>query len=484
MTLKFRYLHWKANFLSIWRERLIFGDKHVPYYSGLLKCWGVAVPGGVEYGPLDWVLSEWLVSGPTYRYQVPSNQHDSSNSFEDAVRILMAHPDTFSIKGFEVDYSHQQLALLDQVQKQYMPTPDSKRWKGFVLPEVLDGVIIEDEFIGKITLRRDYDQLFRNMQSPFHYYQHDHIILIPDAIPSDSEWNRKLKVFGEKLVIPGDFVLCFHVDDQKADEKVLSALKESEITALRQNVYLGKKLIQEHYHDFHRSAEGTTRYGIDYPEMLGLIYRYHTNWIEDNPHAEHATTFDQVLTVLVHDPKHFSIVGYEEDYNAGERAFIDAIKNWYLVPRAKDRWQGFSLPLTVPGALLDLQLDSLQHTAANRDYYVGIRHIKAPFNYYRHGDLLIIADPVPHAIREQHKQVVAFGQAIPVEGTFVLFLHVNDWLAKPKVVGLMSDEEFNLIKANVSINGVSNLLPPPSYLRFYDEKQRQNSNGEDNSQDE
>ena len=193
--------------------------------------------------------------------------------------------------------------------------------------------------------------------------------------------------------------------------------------------------------------------------------------------------FDQVLNVLVHDPKHFSIDGYESDYNPGERAFIDAIKNWYLVPREKDRWQGFSLPETVPGALLDLQLDSLQHTAANRDYYVGLRHIKAPFEYYRQGDLLIIADPVPHAIREEHKQVVAFGQTIPVEGTFVLFLHINDWSTTPKVVGDMSDVEFNLIRANTSINGVSNLLSPPSYLRFYDQEQQKATNEYDNSED-
>ena len=467
---KLESYYWRLNG---WCTDQIFKNKRLPYYSKWLKYWGVPTVDGVEKGPLEWVLGEWLGTGMIYRYHTAFmddyHYHDHDHDFERVIGSVAVDPLNFSYHDFEEDYSTQQLATLDRVQKQYTVSPDPKRWTGFELPETVSGANIEDETMSRVDLQRDYAQIFRAMRPPFRIYHHDHILMIPDPLETKNRWDKKLTIFGQKLTIPGDFVLCLHCEDPTAETKVISQLTDEEYTLLSQNVLWGDQPIDQ----FNQTTAWVPHYHLDYFEVPDLIYRYHTTWLTDNPHAEHADTFEQVLEVLVHDPKHFAIDGYEADYNAQERAFLDAVKQRYLIPRAKDRWQGFAFPEEVPGASLELFDNSLGRMAASRDFYVGMRHLQAPFNYYRHDNLLIIPDPVPDAMREQGKKVVAFGMEIEVPGTFVMFMHVDDWDTKPIVVSEMSEEEYASIEANLTVNGVGNLQSPPPRPMFLDEIKRQ-----------
>ncbi|WP_461226128.1 hypothetical protein [Lacticaseibacillus suihuaensis] len=437
-----------------WYERRFFRDKLFPNYSRLLRSWGVQGLVGIESGPLEWVLSEWLAIGFFYPYDVQSadgtRRHEHGHSFEAVVTAAARDPLTFSYRGFEASYSRQQLAALDRVREQHIVTPNTHRWRGFLLPERLRGMILEEGIMGKVWLSRDYDPFFRVVRPTFRWYRHGDIILIPDPPPSRRRWGKHLTILGQRLKIPGDFVLCLHCEDWQSPVKRISDLRDDEVAWLRDNVrWRGEPMDWFRY-----TATGVTRYGLERVDA-GLAYHYRTSWERATPYINYGATFENILQALVHDPSDFSIVGYEDDYNAAERAFLDAVQQRYLDPRDADRWQGFSLPEQVHGAYLRLSDETLGYMTVNRDCYVGMRHLQAPFRWYRHGQLLIVPDPVPDAIREQQKRVVAFGMTIEVPGAFVMFMHVDDWEAAPKTISEreLSAEEFQNVIKHVSLNG-------------------------------
>ena len=294
---RLRRYYWR---LLGWRADRVFKGKSQPYYSRELKCWGVSEVDNVETGPLKWVFGEWLGVGIIYRYRSDSmnDYHEHEHNFEGVVTAAASAPLSFSYHDFEADYSDQQLAILDRIQKQYTVRSDSKRWKGFELPETISGAIIEAEIMGRVDLQRDYDQIFRNMRPPFRWYQHDHILIISDPVSTENHWDKKLSVFGEKLTIPGDFVLCLHCEDPVVETKVVSQLTEEEYTLLSPNVCWGEQPIDQ----TKRTSTWVQHYRLSGFQVSGLIYRYHTTWLTDNPPAEHADTFEQVLEVRVHDP--------------------------------------------------------------------------------------------------------------------------------------------------------------------------------------
>ncbi|WP_262315189.1 hypothetical protein [Lacticaseibacillus parakribbianus] len=463
-----------------WYERRVFRGKLFPHYSKLLRSWGVQGSVGIESGSLEWVLSEWLAIGFVYPYDIQSadgtRRHEYGHSFEAVVTDAARDPLTFSYQGFEASYSRQQLAALDRVRQQHIVTPNAHRWQGFLLPERLQGIILAEEIMGRIQISRDYNPFFRVVQPPFHWYRHGNVILIPDPLPSRRRWGKHLTILGQRLKILGDFVLCLHCEDWEVPVKRLSDLRDDEVAWLRDNVHWNGEPMDW----FRFTATGTTRYGLERIDG-GLTYHYYLGGVRAKPHPNHVATFEDVLQALVRDPSRFSIVGYEDNYNAAERAFLDAVQQRYLVPRAEDRWQGFSLPEKVHGAFLRLSDETLSYMTVNRDYYVGMRHLQAPFRWYRHGQLLIIPDPVPDAIRERHKRVAAFGMTIEVPGAFVMVMHVDDWEATPRTISdrELSAEEFQDVLKHVSLNGhrVAQAARPQQSVAIQSNKSAQTNDG-------
>lgn len=451
-----------------WRVKLAFKGRQMPHYARSLKTWGVEGVWMIETGRLDSVLADWLCMDLVYhyhnRYMNEYNYFDHEHYFENVVREAASDPTQFSYHDFESEYSPQQLAVLDRIKEQYTVTPDPFRWAGFELPKQPDGLVIVEETMREFKAVRDYDQAFRQIQPPFNWVQHDQLILIPDPIHSRGHWAKHLTVFGQRLVVPGEFVLVMHCDDFDAPIKKLSKPTDAEIALMRQEVKWDGRPI-----DWEDQVGGIPRYQLDEFDSVGLVYRFETMSGKGKRRVEQAQTLNDVFKALVHDPKHFSIAAFADDYNAQERAFIDAVRQRYLTPREPDRWGGFRLPDKVPGAFLNLYGDSLGQMRADREHYFGLWHVQAPFKWYRHDHLLILPDPVPDAIREQGKKVVAFGQTIEVPGSYVMFMHVDDWDATPRVVSEMSEAEFASVVANVTINGIGNLKSTPHGPVFLDQ---------------
>lgn len=61
----------------------------------------------------------------------------------------------------------------------------------------------------------------------------------------------------------------------------------------------------------------------------GLFYPYRTK-PDTSKWREHSHTFEGVLADLIHNPKTFSIKGFEEYYSKQEIEFLDAIQNKLL----------------------------------------------------------------------------------------------------------------------------------------------------------
>ena len=85
-----------------------------PEYLSEVKCWDVTIDGRTEQGELSYVLGELCRDGLLYRYNNGKQFHGHSHSFEGVLKALVSFPASFSVEGFENDYSEQELRLISK----------------------------------------------------------------------------------------------------------------------------------------------------------------------------------------------------------------------------------------------------------------------------------------------------------------------------------------------------------------------------------
>lgn len=96
-----------------------FKGQKTPLYVPREKKWVVDTDHGVESGDLYWVAAAFAASTLSYRFATliaGQQQCEQEHSFEAVVQALLGDVDHFSIKGYETDYSQQELAFLQAIQ--------------------------------------------------------------------------------------------------------------------------------------------------------------------------------------------------------------------------------------------------------------------------------------------------------------------------------------------------------------------------------
>lgn len=74
--------------------------------------WVVDIGEREEAGPLEYILGEICLDGLIYRHGVTEHSH----TFRDVLIYLVNNPESFSIAGFENDYSEQEQRFLEKAQ--------------------------------------------------------------------------------------------------------------------------------------------------------------------------------------------------------------------------------------------------------------------------------------------------------------------------------------------------------------------------------
>lgn len=99
-----------------------------PFYDEEKQCWRVRFQDRPdEEGDLLYVVSEFIKSGLIYRYNIQQTQKQGINghahSFEGVLQAVLNNPDSFTIDGFEPDYSAQEIEMLKAFKEQLKHPP-------------------------------------------------------------------------------------------------------------------------------------------------------------------------------------------------------------------------------------------------------------------------------------------------------------------------------------------------------------------------
>ena len=97
--------------------------KYKPHYNRKLGCWEVYFKdprdewdiSQCEKGSVLYVASEYTKTGLNYNFQNERGE-DHEHCFDHVVMELIRRPDKFSTKGYESDYSNQELEFLKALQ--------------------------------------------------------------------------------------------------------------------------------------------------------------------------------------------------------------------------------------------------------------------------------------------------------------------------------------------------------------------------------
>ena len=74
-----------------------------------------------EVGPLNYIMGEFTRYNEIYRYNTKDTTkwYGHEHSFDGVLLTVIHYPDSFTIEGFEEDYSEQQIKLIKAVQEKY-----------------------------------------------------------------------------------------------------------------------------------------------------------------------------------------------------------------------------------------------------------------------------------------------------------------------------------------------------------------------------
>lgn len=233
-------LYWRWQWRRIDGE---FKDQRVPIYSKKFGVWGVDLGDRIETGDMAYVLSEFSASGVVYRYHNKfmndRNWHDHDHSFTGVLRSLVDDPEAFSYQDFETDYSAQQRAFLDAIQRKLLTKSTMTRWQNFALPELVTGMALSlyDDSLTVMSAYRDTYVGFQQINPPFKWYRHDHILILPIPTPDQvREQHKVVQAFGQTISVVGEQVFFLHVDDWETTPVVVGAMSTAETNDVRAHV--------------------------------------------------------------------------------------------------------------------------------------------------------------------------------------------------------------------------------------------------------
>lgn len=96
-----------------------FKGQKIPTYDSKSDIWVVDTAHGVEFGDMNYVLSEFVEGGLHYSFNTliaGEVQRDHEHSFAGVILALLDDVTHFSIIGFEEDYSQQEIKFLNDIQ--------------------------------------------------------------------------------------------------------------------------------------------------------------------------------------------------------------------------------------------------------------------------------------------------------------------------------------------------------------------------------
>lgn len=86
----------------------------IPYYDRFEHTWKYEIEGNKECGCLEYVLSEFIQGGLIYHFYV-NNNLDHEHTFEAVLEAVIREYKTFSIHGYEHEYSEQEIKMLSSL---------------------------------------------------------------------------------------------------------------------------------------------------------------------------------------------------------------------------------------------------------------------------------------------------------------------------------------------------------------------------------
>ena len=94
-------------------------NKSIPYYNSRKNMWYCEFPERnikEEFGTLEYVVSEFIGDGLVYHYYL-NGEVDHEHNFEGVLYHVLHSYDTFSIKGFEKEYSAQEIRIIEKLKE-------------------------------------------------------------------------------------------------------------------------------------------------------------------------------------------------------------------------------------------------------------------------------------------------------------------------------------------------------------------------------
>ncbi|MGX7196333.1 hypothetical protein [Enterococcus olivae] len=79
-------------------------------------------------------------------------------------------------------------------------------------------------------------------------------------------------------------------------------------------------------------------------------------------------------------------------------------------------------------------------------------HIKPPFDWYFHDDIMIIPDPIPSPRKKWNKTITVANQVIKCTGQYIVFYHFKERNDLFNFASSLTLPEFEYLKSNLIIN--------------------------------
>ena len=86
-------------------------ELRIPHYDKRSRQWSVNIDDRTETGSVDYVVSEYIRDGVIYDF----GDGDHVHSFEEVLMKAIEDPESFSIEGFEDQYSQQELNIINKL---------------------------------------------------------------------------------------------------------------------------------------------------------------------------------------------------------------------------------------------------------------------------------------------------------------------------------------------------------------------------------
>lgn len=111
------------NRIPVKKVKQQYVGQKTPVYLEVYDMWVVDTDCGVEYGDINYVMSEFTSSGVRYRFTTKRSssieQLDHEHDFNAVLSAIADDPENFSYQPFEEDYSLQEIKYIESILSKY-----------------------------------------------------------------------------------------------------------------------------------------------------------------------------------------------------------------------------------------------------------------------------------------------------------------------------------------------------------------------------